>query len=903
MPTAGTYPAGATVTFCYTMVGYTQTSSNWVNGFLIALGPGWNAASLTPISSPVTQGGSAGTWGYYNSCTGTGSGLTFGTGFYFDTNNNGNPGDDFGDNSSTGTWTCCFSVQVASNCNNQSLSVNVTAIGDGTCGSWSLGGCAGIPFSLSTATCTTPCATILNATATNTTCGNNNGTANVLISNGTSPYIISWNPGGASSASITGLAPGNYTVTVTDATPCSVTATVTVAASTLPTISVTPPAPFVCPGSGVMLTASGANTYSWAPATGLNTTNLATVTSTPASTTTYTVTGTDANGCTNTATVTVGLYVTPTSTFTNPATACVGQPATITYSGNASAAATYFWTFNGGVIQSGSGGGPYQINFLAPGTFNLSCQVNDNGCLSTTTTQSVIVYAVPTATFNAVTPICAGSNSTITYSGTGTAAATYNWNFNGANISSGTGAGPYQVNWTNGGNYNVTLDVTENGCTSAPQAQAVLVTPVPTSLFTTNSPICAGQTLTVTYTGNGTGTATYNWNFGGGTVVSGSSFGPYVINYAAPGNYTITLDVSENGCTSPTTTVPVTVTAIPTSTFTINNHNICSGDLVTISYTGNAPTTASYTWNFGTGVIQSGAGQGPFSILYTTPATEFITLSVTDINCTSIVNTDSILVNPIPTVSFSADVVNGCDPQTVNFTDASSGGTIYSWDFGDGTNSTIQNPSHTYTTGSYNVSLTVINSAGCSVTQSMNNYINVVAQPVAQFSVTPNVNVPTELQNATYTFLNSSTNATNYVWYFGNGDSSSNAMPVYTYNAVGNYVVSLTASNLLGCSNTFSLGMLTVIPNANFFIPNAFTPNGDGVNEIFKIEGINIRSVSLQVFDRWGELLFASNDMDNGWDGNFKNIPMQGGVYIYKATITYISGVVNETKGSFTLLR
>lgn len=904
-PTAGTYPAGTTVTFCYTMIGFTQTSSNWINGFAITLGPGWNASTLTPTLTPTTQGSSGGQWGYYNTCTGTGSGLTFGPGFYFDTNLDGNPGNDFGDYvpGNGGTWNLCFSVQVSSNCNNQSLSVSITAMGDGTCGSWTLGGCAGVPFSLCSASCTTPCTTILNATAVATTCGNNNGSANVGISGGTSPYTISWNPGGATTAAINGLAAGNYTVSVTDATNCTVTATVNVSASSLPIISVTPAAPTVCPGSGVMLTANGASTYSWSPATGLNATNLSVVTSTPAVVTTYTVTGTDVNGCQNTATVTVNLNTTPTSSFTIPATACAAQSATVTYTGNAPAGATYNWNWNGGTVVSGSGQGPYQISWASAGNYNVTLQVVDNGCTSTTTTQSITVNAVPTANFTAVSPVCAGTNTTLTYTGTGTAAATYNWNFNGGNVASGNAQGPYQVNWTNGGSYNVTLNVTENGCTSTQQQQTVVVTAVPTSLFTTNSPICGNQPLAVTYTGNGTASAVYNWNFNGGTVNSGSGLGPYAISFANPGNYNITLDVSENGCTSPTTSVPVTITAIPSSTFSINNHTVCSGDVVTITYTGGAPAGATYNWNFGGGTVQSGSGQGPYNVQFNTTGNAYITLSVTDVNCTSTTTTDSVLVNAIPTVSFSGDVLSGCDPLSVNFTDGSTGASIYSWDFGDGTNSTIQNPTHTFTTGTYNVSLTVINAMGCSVTSTINNYITVVPQPVAQFSVTPNVNVLTELQNATYSFLNSSGNATNYMWYFGNGDSSNAAMPTYTYTAVGNYTVTLVASNNLGCNNSFSLGLLTVIPNANYFIPNAFTPNGDGVNETFNIEGVNITSTSLQIFDRWGELLFSSSEMNNGWDGSFNNKPMQGGVYLYKATITFTSGEVHETKGSFTLLR
>ena len=143
-PPAGGYTPGTIVTVCYTMNGYTMVSSNWCEGFAISLGTGW--INLTPISAPVTCGGSGGTWIWENSVTSSSSGLTAGPGYFFDLNNNGNSGEDFGDVGSC-SWICCFEVTVSNACTPQDLSLSITNGGDGTWGSWGPNVCGLNPFS------------------------------------------------------------------------------------------------------------------------------------------------------------------------------------------------------------------------------------------------------------------------------------------------------------------------------------------------------------------------------------------------------------------------------------------------------------------------------------------------------------------------------------------------------------------------------------------------------------------------------------------------------------------------------------------------------------------------------------------------------------------------------------
>lgn len=229
MPINGNYSAGTTVQFCYTMNGYFQNGSNWIEGFDLTFGPGWDLSTLTPISSPNSCSG-FGEWGFFNSSTSSNTGQTFGPGFFYDTYGfngllDGNPGNDYGDYSASGTcqWDLCFSIASLQSCNSQDLSVSVTAIGDGTAGSWSVQSCPGIPFQLIQAQCSQACTLGVSSTFTNPSCYNIcDGKIITAIDSGLAPIQYIWNTT-ATTSNLINLCDGNYTVTVTDANGCSVT--------------------------------------------------------------------------------------------------------------------------------------------------------------------------------------------------------------------------------------------------------------------------------------------------------------------------------------------------------------------------------------------------------------------------------------------------------------------------------------------------------------------------------------------------------------------------------------------------------------------------------------------------------------------------------------------------------
>ena len=494
----------------------------------------------------------------------------------------------------------------------------------------------------------------------------------VISGTGAGPYQVNWATAGTK----------NITLTVSAGTCASTLTTVPVTVTAFPGLTLSPDTA-ICAGGSAALTVSGATTYTWAPAGTLNSPTNPSVVATPATTTTYTVTGNTAS-CTVQDIVTVTVNPIPTSTFTATGPVCPGQNSTVTFTGTASGVAVYTWNFAGGTVASGTGAGPYTVNWPTGGTENITLSVTDLGCPSILTTVPVTVNPNPTSTFTTTSPVCIGSNSTITYTGNAIAGATYTWGFSGGTVASGTGQGPYQVSWATTGSENVTLSVTQNGCNSTLATVPVLVTPIPTSPFTVVSPVCALQNSTITYTGNAPANSTYTWNFGGGTVASGSGQGPYQVNWPTAGNENVTLSVTEGTCASTLTSVPVVVNPTPTSTFTAISP-VCTGQNSTLTYTGTGTGAGTYTWGFAGGTVVSGAGQGPYTVNWPNAGNENVTLSVTENGCSSNSN-QTVVVNAIPTSTFivTSPVCIGLN-STITYTGTATAGATYTWAFAGGT--------------------------------------------------------------------------------------------------------------------------------------------------------------------------------------------------------------------------
>ncbi len=529
---------------------------------------------------------------------------------------------------------------------------------------------------------------------------------------------------------------------------------------------------------------------------------------------------------------------------------------------------TYSWTTTpvqtGGSAQ-GLAGGNYAVTVT-----------NTGGCAAVF---PVTLVSPPVPVINAAgsaTSICPGTPVTLNASVVSGTVNTLTWKPGGQTGSSIT------VTPADTTTYSVIGDA-GNGC-----ADTVYVTidvkPQPPATFTISpDTACIGTTQTVTYTGTAPASASYNWNnFAGATVQSGSGNGPYGIVFSSPGVYTLQLQVTQDGCTSVVNAGRTVVSPQPIAAIALSKPSFCSADTVTVSFSGTAGSTAVPTWSWGGGSVQSGTGFGPYHVKYLNSA--FIKLSIKDGACFA-TTTLPVTVIPNPLAAFTPDVTNGCVPLTVQFTNQTENADAYQWSFGNGNTSTGTNPSATYASpGAYTVTLVASVQGKCYDTLTQSNLIQTAVPPVAAFISTPGTNVPVELRLATYSFTNQSQNATSYQWTFGDGGTSAATDPVYQYSQAGNYTVTLYATTS-GCTDSISHQYYTVIPDKTLDIPNAFSPNGDGINDRWEIKALSgYPDCTVDVFNRWGQAVYSSKGYRSAWDGSYKGNILPLGTYYYVIT-------------------
>ena len=640
----------------------------------------------------------------------------------------------------------------------------------------------------------------------------------------------------------------------------------------------------------------------------------------------------------------------PTNTFTATSPICLGESSTVVYTGNAFASANYSWNFGDATVLSGTGDGPFEVEWATPGQHIITLNLSQFGCPGPESTQTVQVNPIPTSPFIANDLVCVGSYATVTYTGTGSVLGSYNWNFDGGIIVSGTGQGPFQVYWNTSGTKTITLSLVDNGCPSLPSAATVLVIPYPTSDFVADPLACQSQGTTILYTGNSLPDALFDWDFNGGEIISGSGAGPYEISWPVTGDKTVTLTVNQSGCESspsvvtlnvaPTPeanagddlllcpgdtaqiggmnidgysyqwlppfgllnstvsnpsvvlenftnelqtntyivattlgnctaldTVTVTVKPLPQIVWNAPDGQCLQGNEFAFSMSGNYSSTAQIQWDFGQFTnTPTSTLENPSGINFTTTGVHIITLSISDWGCSSPVYTDSIEIFEMPVANFSGTNLEGCPPLKPNFVNLSSdiGNPSFLWNFGDGNILDGFAPDYSYnTSGDFSVTLEVTTENGCRSEYTVHSMINAYPEPIAGFIVNPYI-LSTEHPLAN--IIDRSVGAISWEYQLGDGTISYLRNLDHNYFIAGEYDLQQRVSNQFGCVDT-AIYHLKVEPIMTFFIPNAFTPEGNGTNEIFKCYGLNIVDFRMEIYDRWGELLFQSNDIDIGWNG------------------------------------
>jgi len=857
-PNNGFYYPGTVVTFCYTVTNYAQTSADWMCGAVPTLGPGWDLSTLTPISAPASCDG-FGNWAWYPSCTATGSGQTFGAGFYYDSpqgnaNNvlDGIPGNNFGDNCANYVWTFCFSVMVAANApNGTDLTVTMTSYSDYQVGSWGQDGCQDPPnpFNTQPAVVANCVLIVPTVTITNSSCANTNDGSITVSANGVAPYFFLWSTG-ATVDNINNLNPGIYTVTVTDSTGCSKVVTIPVGGpAPINTNAVVVPNGCTTGGGSITLAPSGgtgsAYTYLWSD--GTTASGLSNLTGG-----TYIVTVTDSLSCTQIDTFNIINTVPITLTASSTSTGCTGTTGTATVvASGGTPPFTYNWSPIGGTGATATN--------LPSGTYTVT--VSDaSGCTSdiqvavqaigsfTLTTQYVPLGCDPAGTTTADVQITGG-----------TAPFTYLWTPTGGTGQTGTGltAGTYIVYVTD-----------SNSCIDS--ATVIIPAVIPITVSTVSTPVQCGVpnsgTATVTASG-GSGTLTYMWSDGTTSSTAVNLNG---------GTYTVTV-TDPSGCTATNT---VTVAVIP-EVFADAGlaQSVCSGLPVTL--TGNATggtAPFSYMWDNGS------AG----AVITVNPTvTTTYTLTVTDANSCTSVSTVIVTAFDFPVVTMSADAEICFGSNTVI---SATGGNSYTWTPASGlSDATIANP--TAAPNATTTYVVAVSNGNCITTDSVT--VTVAPQLIAAFTADSTLGVAP----LTVNFNSTTSGAVAYNWDFGDGNTGTGQSVTHTYSQDGNFIVTLTVENSIGCIDTARFSTIDVI--ATLTIPNVFTPNGDGSNDTFHLMERGLASISVVILNRWGNEVYSWSGLNGSWDGEGAS----DGVYLCIIKASGASGKSYDYQGTVQLIR
>lgn len=689
----------------------------------------------------------------------------------------------------------------------------------------------------------------------------------------------------------------NFSFTVTDPNGCSITindgpyvAPVTAAFK----------ADSVCVGNSTTFTDQSTGTvtgWNWdfGNASGTSTQQNPTYSYGAAGTYTVKLIVQNSQGCKDSVTQQVYVYASPTVDFTFDSV-CLGDQTCFKDKSGGSITA-WQWVFGDGSPVSNAQNPCH--SYATAGSYNSTLIVTTGDGCTGTLVKTVDVFAVPTAAFTA-TDVCEGSLASFTDQSTPLGSVTgWNWNFGDGNSS--TVQNPTH-NYANSGSFNVKL-VTSVGTTGCKDSitQTVNIFPSPTADFTFTN-VCLGDPMPFvdnsSVTGGGTITG-WNWSFGDGNTSTQQNPSN---TYPASGNYNVRLIVtSSNNCVD-TITKQVTVFDAPQADF--NFSTACEGDVTqfTDNTTGNV---ANWVWSFGDGGNSN--VQNP-THTYLAAGTYTVKLIVSSgSGCIDSI-TKQVDVNPLPVVDFTPDTTSGCSPVCVNFTNNSSisAGSIatYKWYLGDGTITTDTNVTHCYnndgvTVKMYDVSLVAVSAQGCRDSVNKASLISCYPIPVADFTWSPS---QVTILNPDFEYYDRSIGASQWYWEFGDGATSNSQNPTHSYSDTGHYATWLYIENQYGCADT-TWKILEVLPEVFYYIPNAFTVTGDGLNDKWFPKGIGVAEQEIMIFDRWGELIFHGHDLDSKWDGTYKDQKVKTGVYVYKIKMLDVLGKDHTYIGKVTLLK
>ena len=708
-------------------------------------------------------------------------------------------------------------------------------------------------------------------------------------------------PSNNSSVSVLWSAAGNATITVTESNSygCDSTVMIPVTILTIPAPVISGPVA-VCEFQTMTYSTPyvAGNTYNWNVTGGniiSNNNNSITVNWPSPGNGSITVTEANTLTCDSTVTINVTVSPQPVPVINGPPLICTSTYAQYSVS-NPIAGDSYNWAVSGGTIIGSASDDNITVIWTNAGTGIVSVNESNNFGCDSLVSLSIDVKLKPAPVLGGPPVNC--EMDTTTYSVQDVIGDTYLWNVTGGSIIGLTVGSSIEVLWTSPGTGEVRLrQINPDGCDSI-VSRMVTINPLPQPVISGPAVICEDEPAM--YNVLFQSSHSYSWNVSFGNIIGSSSLNNVNVNWnnSGIGNLSV-IQTTPQGCSKQAEFL-VLINEKPQPSVVGNNVGCISNASYNYSSV-NEPGT-NYLWTVTGGNISTGNGSSEITVQWITPGLNAV--SVTALNtftgCDS-TSTIYVFVDSLAHPVIETSGLSGCVPVKIEF----NGNLVnpnyqYVWNFGDGTAAYTANPYHQYTKpGTYSVQVIATNNTGCADTAYAE--VNAYSIPSADFSLWYG-DKPYYAGLSMLTIENQSAGASVYSWDFGDNSFSSLFEPKHDYTEPGNYIISLSVSNQWGCRDSNAREIIVKLPE-EIFIPNAFSPNNDHVNDYFSVSNNNITQLTIAIFNRWGERLYASNDLSFKWNGTFHNKPVEEGVYVYRIEAKGYHGKNFYLNGTVTLIR
>lgn len=585
---------------------------------------------------------------------------------------------------------------------------------------------------------------------------------------------------------------------------------------------------------------------------------------------------------------------------------CTGLVVNFDNTSTASSNTTYHWDFGvPGTDTDTSNVLEPTFTFPGPGTYLISLTANPGWPCEDIVQHEYIVYppVVPTITVGSYECINLHDTYDFTVTGEYSTLADISWNFgSGAIPASSSNDNPANVQFpANTSAWTVTVQVEENGCIGT-DTETIQNAPDAVASIEPQDVFCNG--LTYDFSSNSLNATSHTWDFDGLGTEDLSDIMHPTFQYVTGGTYEVSLYVTGTNSCNDTSTVTFNIAESPVPYFEPQPAQCLATNSFSFEAQGETTLNPQYTWSFGpyANTVSSTLAQ-PTGITFDAPGYHDVTLTISESGCTASY-TDSVGVAQNILPDFQVESVSGCPgliAQVVAITE-SVVPVNYIWDFGNGFISSQGITVQTYDMpGSYSITATAFTNEGCydSLTITFPNAVTIYPNPDPSFTIDPQIMDISEAEcHVTSTYQDGTCQ-----YFMSDGGEISECEFDYSWTASGVQTVTHYVTSPEGC--TSSTTGEVIIQGFTFYAPTSFSPNADGINDFWSPVMTGVTSIEMSIFNRWGDLIYKSNDLNRPWSGQIDDgkYYAPNGVYNYLIFIKDLTLKSHEFSGSLTLFR